>query len=373
MAMKHRTDIKYLMELLWQKRTFVVGFTSIVAIISIVVSLIMPVWYRATAVIMPPSSEPTSMGIGSLLSGLPMGGFGLDAQSQATNNYMSILQSRTLNSEVIHRFDLLNEYQSEDFDRALEELAGHTKFIIRDEGTISISVYDRDQDEVADMANYYVVQLDSINKQLTMEKARNNRIFIETRVNQVYAEAAEAEDALQKFQEATGTFALQVQTEETIRALALLDAQVIEKEIELDYMLSTLNPDHPDVKYKRKEIESLRESLKRFISGSKVGEVISTLDKVPEYTVDYARLFREVEAKNAVLTFLLPEYEQARIQEAKDSPTTLVLDAATRPYRKSKPFRALIVVLSTMVAFFISTYTVIFLDRHFGSGSGNIE
>jgi uncharacterized protein involved in exopolysaccharide biosynthesis len=48
------------------------------------------------------------------------------------------------------------------------------------------------------------------------------------------------------------------------------------------------------------------------------------------------------------------QYELARIDEAKDATIIQVLDKGVEPDRKSKPKRTLIVLLSTLVAFFFS-------------------
>lgn len=48
----------------------------------------------------------------------------------------------------------------------------------------------------------------------------------------------------------------------------------------------------------------------------------------------------------------------AKINEARDSSSIQVLDEAVTPLRKSKPKRALIVILSAVTAFFCSVFLV---------------
>ncbi len=359
------SDLKGLILLFWDFRKFIVGVTSFVAVLSIIISLILPVSYRATAIILPPNVDGGGMGIASLLSGLPFGGMGMDGIGQATNNYMSILNSRTMGERVIEEFGLMDEYQSEFIEEALDALASSTKFVLNDEGTIAITVFDGNQDRVPDIANYYVHQLDSINKDLTKERAGNNRTFIEKRLEQVYAEAADAENRLRFFQEENGAYSLEVQAEESIRALAAIEADIISKEIELDVMQISMSKSHPEIVFLEKEVLALKSSLNGLINASENDRILKSPGKLPGLVVEYSRLLRDVKAKNAVLEFLLPEYEQARIQEVKDTPTVQVLDAAQRPSKKSKPFRALIVMLSTMSAFFVSLYGILFWRKYF--------
>ncbi|MFQ5598847.1 MAG: GNVR domain-containing protein, partial [Nitrospiria bacterium] len=56
------------------------------------------------------------------------------------------------------------------------------------------------------------------------------------------------------------------------------------------------------------------------------------------------------------------QYEMARIQEAKDTPTVQVLDAAKVPEKRIKPKRTLIVLLSTFTAGFFGVFLVFFLE-----------
>jgi uncharacterized protein involved in exopolysaccharide biosynthesis len=65
---------------------------------------------------------------------------------------------------------------------------------------------------------------------------------------------------------------------------------------------------------------------------------------LPEIGLEMARLFREVEIQTRLLTFLLPQYEQAKIQEVKDTPTVQIIDPAVPPQLKNSPKRMFIVL-----------------------------
>jgi len=63
---------------------------------------------------------------------------------------------------------------------------------------------------------------------------------------------------------------------------------------------------------------------------------------------------REVEIQSKILTFLLPVYEQAKIEEKRETPTILVLDKPYIAERKTKPKRLTMVVILTFVGFIFS-------------------
>ena len=74
----------------------------------------------------------------------------------------------------------------------------------------------------------------------------------------------------------------------------------------------------------QKRYDQFRTGEENVLIGNKKYEkrdIFLPLDKVPELGLQYARLFREVKLQETILEFLLPQYEQAKIQEAKDSPT----------------------------------------------------
>ncbi len=53
------------------------------------------------------------------------------------------------------------------------------------------------------------------------------------------------------------------------------------------------------------------------------------------------------------------EYEEAKIEEAKDIPTVQVLDVAKVPERKSKPRRALLVISILLVCLIGNSLVII--------------
>ncbi len=55
-----------------------------------------------------------------------------------------------------------------------------------------------------------------------------------------------------------------------------------------------------------------------------------------------------------ILEFVLPIYEQAKIDEQKDIPVLLVLDKAVPPEKKTKPQRSLIVLLFSFLTLIFS-------------------
>ena len=78
------------------------------------------------------------------------------------------------------------------------------------------------------------------------------------------------------------------------------------------------------------------------------------IEKMPPLALDYARLLRDVKVQEAVYELLVAQYEEARIQETKDTPTVEVLDPARKPQKKVRPVRWLFVLSLTAAAGILS-------------------
>ncbi|MGB4893619.1 MAG: GNVR domain-containing protein, partial [Nitrospira sp.] len=67
---------------------------------------------------------------------------------------------------------------------------------------------------------------------------------------------------------------------------------------------------------------------------------------VPDLALQYGRLFRELKVQETLYALLTSQYEQAKITEARDTPTVQVLDPPIPADKQIKPR----VVFNTAVA-----------------------
>lgn len=78
------------------------------------------------------------------------------------------------------------------------------------------------------------------------------------------------------------------------------------------------------------------------------------IDKVPDLSMKLALLMMNLKIKQTVIEYLYPQYELAKLEEMKDMPSFEVIDAPREAGRRSKPKRAVLVILITMAAFIFS-------------------
>jgi tyrosine-protein kinase Etk/Wzc len=328
------------MEILVRWRRFIIINLVSITSLTIIISLLLPQWYKSTATLLSPkrqdifgSLNPTSSVLRSL-GGAGLRGFG---QSSQAYNFFAILKSRTASEAVVRKFDLIRVYgvPNESMEKAIRELSGNVSFEEESDDYISIEVYDKDPQRAADMANYYVELLNEVSTALGTTEARNNREFVEGRLIQARQSLSYAEDTLRRYQEKSGMMISPEQTE-TISAIAGLYGTKAKKEVELAVLERTMGSDNEVVKRTKLELRELDRKLATF----------------PELGLESFRLYRDVVIQQKIVEFLIPVYEQARIDEQKDIPVVLVLDRAVPAERKARPQRLLIVMSVSTISLF---------------------
>jgi tyrosine-protein kinase Etk/Wzc len=86
----------------------------------------------------------------------------------------------------------------------------------------------------------------------------------------------------------------------------------------------------------------------------KLTDAMILLDKTPNTSLQYMDAMRNFKYHESIYDVLIRQFASAQLDEAKDSPLIQILDKATPPEKKSKPKRSLIVILATLVAFFLA-------------------
>jgi uncharacterized protein involved in exopolysaccharide biosynthesis len=150
------SPIDLLVALAQQKR-ILLGVPLVAGLISLIVVLVLPKWYTATAKIMPPQqSQSNAVAILGQLGVLAGGAAGQLGLKNPSDVYVTILKSRTVADNLIKRFDLKQVYDEDYLIEARKELARNSSLTAGREGVITIEVDDKDPKRAAELANAYV-------------------------------------------------------------------------------------------------------------------------------------------------------------------------------------------------------------------------
>ena len=364
--------------LLWKYRKKLIINFFVTAIVIAGITLILPKSYRATAVVVPPVDQG-GLGSLSLISNLPGNLFGQGTDQ--ISMFRAILESRTIFTNISIKYHLENLYNTENIEETINNLAGNTDFEVTEEGTIKISVSvstpflsDSTNDDNARklsavLTNEFVTQLDAINRKLTSQQSRSNREFIEKRYNEVKLNLAEAEDSYMDFQEKYGIIALPEQVGAAIGIAADYESELGISEIKYNVMRHSLGDNHPEVQLAKLNIDLLRKKIQSILgfSNSFVLDSIFTkklfplFSDIPHLGKKFIRVERDLEVQSLIYEFITQEFERAKIEEARDTPTVQVIDLAIPPIQKHRPRRSLLVLFATFLSSI--TYVAIILGK----------
>lgn len=336
----------------WKKFLFI--NLLIVIILSVTYSLLLPLNYKATATItLPPEQQMGFGGLTNLMGGkssiASMGARLFGVTNQSEDIILGLLNSRSSLTKIIDKFDLMSYYEINDnnMDKALKAFRNDISTDPNEFGMVDFSVINKDPKLSAEIANYMVSLADSMNIELNIKAAKNNRIFIEQRYLKNVSDLRNAEDSLYKFQRKYGIVAVPEQLEITVKAAAEVESLLMQKEMEAYFIQQVYGEESPQYQGIFAEQKLLKSKIQELKSSENLGassNVFYAFKKMPDIAIQYLRAYREVEIQQTILEFVLPMYEQAKVEEQKSIPTLLVIDKATPPELKYGPKRAAIVL-----------------------------
>ncbi len=338
----------------WKK--FLIINLLIVSIGATVYSFMIPETFKSTTTLMLPGEK--EMGLGSLLGGGSALSFGaqlLGGGSASEDLIMGILNSRRVLSKVADKFNLYDYYEIKEhnYDLLMRSFSGDIIFTPNEYGLIEIHVINKNPEMAADMANYFAHLADSLNIKLNIEQATNNRLFVEKRFLKTEEDIKNAEEEYYEFQKEYSAYEISEQIKVSIQAYAELETDLLKKEILLNSIKERVNSSSPTYQDLENQIAAIKEKLKEFDSNEGNSAVFVSFKNIPELQLKYIRLYREMEIQNKILEFIYPMYEQAKIDEKKNSPTLITVDKAVPAQLKYAPKKAFIILGFFFMTFFV--------------------
>jgi capsule polysaccharide export protein KpsE/RkpR len=363
----NRIPVTDLVIAIWQRRRWLAKVTGMGFSVSFGLALLAflaPNWYSSTTKLMPPDEQTFSSV--SLLNSL--GGPSLSSLQRGLLNEISpgpvtigVLSSRTVQDDIVNRFDLRRVYHSKLQVDARTTLAANTTLSEdKKSGILSITVEDTDRYRARDIANAYIGELDRLANSLSTSSARRERIFMEERLKSVKADLDANSHALSQFSSRNATFDPVKQGEATVEAATKLQGELINAESELSGLKATYSDDNVRVRAIRARVETLRGQLQK-IGGKEAnqkgadlttGELFPSVSQLPLLGYTYYDLYRQVTMDESIYETLTKQYEIAKVEEAKEIPLIKVLDAPDVAERKSGPHRSTIVIMGFLLSLF---------------------
>ncbi len=335
---------------LGEEKATLFAIPLLTTLVAVVVSLLMTPIFTAKTVVMPPQQQQS--GAAAALASL--GGLaGLAGAAGAIKSpdemYVAFLGSEGMQNRIIAEMKLQERYEAKtlsDTRKALKEQMRISSD--KKSGLLSIEADDKDPAFAAELANRHVVELRAMLGRLAVTEAQQRRQFYEQQIQQTQDKLSLAEVAFRAAKEKSGMQVTSVLAETGVRASAELRGQIAAREVQLQAMSRFATAQNPDTQRIASELSALRAQLNKAEQGS--GESKAAASPLHQEAV---KSYRDVKVQEAMLEVLIRQYELARVDEAKEGPLIQQVDVAMPPERKSKPKRAIIVLVAAFAGLFL--------------------
>lgn len=363
----HEVDVLDLLILLSRGRRTIALVTVVTVLFGIAVAFLLRATYTSTAIILPPNQQQSvqSAFLGQLGSLASLSGAGSLLKSPA-DMYVGILKSQTIADFVIQRTHLASVYRTKTEVATRKKLDAQTKITAGKDNLIDVEVTDHDPNRAAEIANAYLAGLYQVNSTLAIGEAGQRRLFYDQQLDLEKDALATAEADFVATQKKTGIITLGGQTEAIIRSSIQLQAQIGQREVQLDTLSSSATAENPSIQRLQTELTGLRGQLAKLEEqqgkSGNPGDILVPTGAVPAAGLEYLRKVRQVKLQEALYEILLKQDEIARLDEGKAAQVIQVVDRATPADKRSGPFRALIILGSLLLGLLIGAAWVWFSE-----------
>jgi tyrosine-protein kinase Etk/Wzc len=291
------------------------------ALAGYLVALVIPKRYTARTSILPPSEEQTGLSISSLLRGIMVPGVRVPQAVTASDMVQALLESDRLRVAVGRRIDPRKVYGIRDSIDAYEKLRRRAHFKVTQLALIEIRVDAPTAGDAAALANTYVEELDRFVRTQRMSRGHRTRVFVEHRLADVRANLDSAQAVLSRYQQRHHAPALGTAATTAVESMARLYADRMSLQFQLELARSYAAENSQEVRLLEARLAAMDKEL----------------DRLPPMGMEMGRLLRDVKVLEAAFTYLTAQYEDARIDEARDVMALEVLDTAAPPSKASWP------------------------------------
>ena len=376
-----------MLRLVWNERAYMARVAGVGLLLSLVLAFAIPKRYTTSTRLMPPDPQSTS-GMMMMAEMAQKTGGGLAATAgdllglkSSGALFVGMLQSETIENHLVQSFDLRKIYSARLLEDARKELSKNT--VVQEDrksGIITITVTDRSPQRAAAIANAYVNELNTMVAQLSTSSAHRERVFLEDRLQSVKRDLGNAEGQLAQFSSKNSTLDIQQQGKAMLDAASNLAGQMIAAESELQGMRQIYTENNARVRELSAQVGELHKELDKIggtessvgrarqsnadpsadpVTDSSAAMPYPSIRQLPLLGAKYADYYREAKIQETVYGLLTQQNELAKVEEAKETPSVKVLDAAEVPEKKSYPPRLIVIGLGTILALVVAVICVL--------------
>ncbi|MBS1813498.1 MAG: lipopolysaccharide biosynthesis protein [Acidobacteria bacterium] len=353
-------DLAEVLRLLIKRRKIILRAAVAGLLVAAVIAFVMKPFYRATALLIPPTASAGS-NMAALASQL--GALGISAPSIKSPGdlYVGVMKSHSVLSSIVDRYHLKDVYKTKKESAAERTLLDNTDFVVgQKDSIITLSVTDHDPARARDLANAYLDELRKANGRLALTSASQRRLFFEEQLEKEKNALENAEVELKKVQEASGLVVPAGQMNAEVMASTQLRAEIASRQVELAALRQSATAENPEVVRLQAAIASLQGQLAAMQNGNTSAPGHVPFSRVPQAEIEYLRKEREVKYHESLMQMLAKQYESAHLEEAQEEPLLQILDRASLPDTKAGPHRTYIMLFGLVLGAIAGMFWVLF-------------
>ena len=283
--------------------------------------------FKSTVIMFPASSSSISKSLlnEQSVKGQDITAFGEDDQAE---QLLQILNSNKIRDRIMRKFDLMRHYDIDStsdvkYSRLFKEYDNNITFRRTEFMAVQISVYDKDPQMAADIANTIASLLDSAKNDMMRQRSVKGFMVVEAEYNSMKSEKDKIVDSLI-----------------TLGSLGVNDVEYQSQVLNQQFAITIMN-------------------------GNKTAQAAlqKKLDVLGKYGGIYMALKNALEFKTEQLILLETKYKQAKVDAEENLPQKFIVSDAYKAERKSYPMRWLIIMVSTVAALFMSIIVIMVMEK----------
>lgn len=325
---KHRFsfDSTNFITYIWSKRKTLLTVSIIGAVFSAIVSLLITPKYQSSVILFPASSASISQSLLSQNSNAQndIMKFGTEQEGE---QLMQVLNSAEIRDRIIQKFNLYKHYKVDTTSRywrtkLYDEFKSNITFHRTEYMSVVIDVLDVDRDTAALIANEISNQVDTVMTRIQQDRAQKALAVVEKEYLEMVNQMNLLQDSLKR-----------------IRLLGVVDYA--------------------------SQAKGYNEAYATAIGTGKMAGAKLLEDKLKvlaKYGGAYEALNELLKFETERLSALKGKDMEAKVNASQSIPHKFVVDKAYKSEKKAYPKRMLIVLVSTITAFFMALLLMIFQD-----------
>lgn len=361
-------DLIEIARIVLKNRRLIIAIVSVTAIAAIVYSILAPKIWRSEATFYALSEKKLELsGSDSTLGKLARDLLEQNAQNEAMTS-VNIMNSRSFSEKVIKRFNLMDYFELSDtdslanMDDALKQLSGIVNVDYNEDNfLIFLQVESKSKTLSKEIADFYLSNLENYLQQTARVRGRRNRVFLENRLSELRARIDDLNNAISRYKTEKNAVDIDIQSRELLEQYSALLASKMKLEIELELAKSYYATDTPMIRDLVSQIDVLQQQILELEQSTdpSINRFRLDLSRIPSLQEGMSKLQLELDILLEVQEYIRPQYESAVLEEQKNMPHLEILDMPREAGRRIKPRRAMICIVSTLMAGFFAIFLAI--------------